>query len=241
MRELEAAGSAQCRKIYARHGAPVGNVFGVKFADINRIAKAIKRDHELARRLWRGGNYDARNLAVKVADPSAMDAAELQEWVADVDNYMHAGFVGQLGALSPAALEVLEGWTLSEAEFVRNAGYSLLGSLVKERPELLGDDGGAAFLVRIEAEIHSSPNWARYGMNWALIAVGTYKEGLTEAAVAAAERIGAVDVDHGETSCKTPAAGPYIRKAVAHIRDREARRAAKSARSAPPARRDGVQ
>ena len=145
-----------------------------------------------------------------------------------MDNYMHSGFVGSVAALSPAGLEVLDGWTRSGAEYVRNAGYSLLGTLVKERPDAMGDDGVAVYLKRIEEEIHASPNWARYGMNWALIAVGTYQQGLTEAAVAAAERIGTVDVDHGETSCQTPAAGPYIRKAVAHIQEREARRAAKA-------------
>jgi hypothetical protein len=30
--------------------------------------------------------------------------------------------------------------------------------------------------------------------------------------LAIAKKIGKVDVDHGETSCKTPDAGPYIRK-----------------------------
>jgi len=35
------------------------------------------------------------------------------------------------------------------------------------------------------------------------------------AELAAAKRIGKVEVDHGETSCKTPDASTYIRKAVA--------------------------
>ena len=35
-------------------------------------------------------------------------------------------------------------------------------------------------------------------------------------ATAAAKRIGKVDVDHGETGCKTPDAAPYIAKAAAH-------------------------
>jgi len=37
----------------------------------------------------------------------------------------------------------------------------------------------------------------------------------TEACNAAARRIGKVEVDHGDTSCKTPDAEPYILKASA--------------------------
>ena len=49
------------------------------------------------------------------------------------------------------------------------------------------------------------------------------------AALAAAKRIGTVEVDHGETGCQTPDAGPYIRKTVAHRKELEARRKAKKA------------
>src|SRR5262245_40803377 len=62
---LEKAGSAQTRKTYARHGAPEP-MFGVSFAVLGALRKRIGVDHELARALWESGNFDARNLAVKV-------------------------------------------------------------------------------------------------------------------------------------------------------------------------------
>jgi hypothetical protein len=48
----------------------------------------------------------------------------------------------------------------------------------------------------------------------ALIAIGIYRPALTKDAVATAKRIGKVAVDHGETSCKTPDAIPYIERAL---------------------------
>ena len=51
-------------------------------------------------------------------------------------------------------------------------------------------------------------------MNGALISIGMRNPGLEKKAVAAARRIGKVEVDHGETSCKTPDAVAYIRKGV---------------------------
>jgi hypothetical protein len=68
-------------------------------------------------------------------------------------------------------------------------------------------------LATIEKEIHRSPNWARRAMNGALISIGVAKPTLRKKAIDAAKRIGKVEVDHGETSCKTPEAVAYIDKA----------------------------
>ena len=51
-------------------------------------------------------------------------------------------------------------------------------------------------------------------MNGALIALGAYKASLRKDVIAAAKRIGKVEVDHGETACKTPDAVEYIAKVV---------------------------
>jgi hypothetical protein len=51
-------------------------------------------------------------------------------------------------------------------------------------------------------------------MNQTLIAVGLRNAALRRGVLAAAKRIGEVEVDHGETSCKTPDAAAYIAKAL---------------------------
>ena len=50
-------------------------------------------------------------------------------------------------------------------------------------------------------------------MNGELISIGAFKPALRKRAIEAAKRIGKVEVDHGETSCKTPDEAPYIEKA----------------------------
>ncbi len=82
MSALEKAGTAQARKIYARHGAKEP-MFGVSFADLKVLMKRIGVDHELALALWDTGNYDARNLAVKIADPLRMSAKDLDRWASE--------------------------------------------------------------------------------------------------------------------------------------------------------------
>ena len=53
-------------------------------------------------------------------------------------------------------------------------------------------------------------------MNNALIAIGIRNARLEKLAIAAARRIGKVEVDHGETSCKTNDAEAYIKKTKEH-------------------------
>ena len=67
-------------------------------------------------------------------------------------------------------------------------------------------------LKRSEKEIHSAPDRVRYNMNNFVITVGGYVAALTDEALAAAERIGSVEVDMGDTACKVPFAPDYIRK-----------------------------
>ena len=53
-------------------------------------------------------------------------------------------------------------------------------------------------------------------MNSALIAIGCRNDALRQAATAAAQRIGKLHIDYGDTACKTPDAASYIEKAWAH-------------------------
>lgn len=59
-------------------------------------------------------------------------------------------------------------------------------------------------------------NYTRHAVNDALMAIGIRNRALQRKALAAAKRIGKVEVDHGETGCKTPDAASYILKTVAH-------------------------
>jgi len=111
----------------------------------------------------------------------------------------------------------------------RQALSRLMLSNVAAVPGEMSLDDCRELLATIEATIHESKNRVKYSMNTAMIAMGSYVPGLEDEAVEVAERIGQVEVDHGLTSCKTPLAAPYIRKAAAHQRSKLAKAAKKKA------------
>jgi 3-methyladenine DNA glycosylase AlkD len=212
--QLRKMGTAQNRKVYARHGV-TGPMFGVSYANLGKLQKKIKVDHDLAEALWESGNHDARVLAAKIADPARIKVKQVDRWARESRNHVINWAVAELVAESDIAIKRMEAWTRSKDEWVGTAGWSLLSCLAAEGSRLK-DRYLAPFIATIEKKIHSVPNRTRYSMNNALISIGALSPGLEKRAVAAAKRIGKVEVDHGETSCKTPDAAAYILKTVAH-------------------------
>jgi hypothetical protein len=74
------------------------------------------------------------------------------------------------------------------------------------------------YLKTIEKEIHGRKNRVRDAMNGAMIAIGMRSAALEKKATVAAGKVGKVEVDHGETGCKTPDAITYIKKGRARSR-----------------------
>ena len=234
MAALEAAGSAQTRKTYARHGAPEP-MFGVSFATLKALRKRIRVDHELALALWETGNYDARNLAVKVADPARMSPDELDAWAQDPTARMSSSYVAMLAVEGPHAHKLVERWLAATDEGRRGAAWHLVGALATHDLDL-PDRWFAARLAELERDLHAAPNEVRRVMNGALISIGCRDAGQREAALATASRLGPVSIDHGDTSCKTFNAAEYIEKAWAHANAKGATSPAAMERAREPMR-----
>lgn len=219
--ELSRRGTEQNRRVYRRHGAREP-LFGVSFAEIGTLAKRIRRDHALAEALWASGNFDARNLAPMIADPGAMTRRDLDRWVKQLDNYVNTdSFARHLASESAHARALATKWRGARDEWTARAGWMLVAILAM-REGVLEDDEMSAILTEIEEGISMARNRVRDAMNSALIAIGMRGGAIERAAVGAAKRIGRVEVDHGETGCKTPDAAAYIAKARAHLAKRRA-------------------
>lgn len=231
LRELEALGSEQTRKTYRRHGV-FGEQYGVLFGDMDRLAKRIKTDHELAQALWDSGIHDARVLATRVADPANFDLELLHRWAAGLNNYVICDVFAGMAAKTPHAREAMQEWMRSDEEWIGRTGWLMLANQVMDEKSPLSEAELEQYLQTIEREIHGRKNRVRDAMNTALIAIGIRSPALNEKALAAAERIGKVEVDHGDTACKTPAAVLYIRKAWQHKLAKQEKQAKKAKQAA---------
>jgi hypothetical protein len=236
MAELERLGGELTRKTWMRHAAPAP-LFGVPYAALYKLRKRIGTDVGLARSLWITGNHDARVLATLVVDPVALSREELDAWLGDAHYRLLNDAVAGVAANSPHARPVAEVWRRDPGEWTSAAGWNVVARLAAG--DLVTDEWLADRLVEIERDLRAAPNMTRYCMNSALIAIGGYRPALTARAQAAAKRIGKVEVDHGDSSCKTPEAASYIRKMVERRAKKRpaARKKAAGARRRPARRR----
>lgn len=212
MRELKALGTEQNRKVYARHGVK-NEMFGVSYANLDRLQKKIRQDHALAIELWATGHHEAQLLALKIADPAQLTSRQLDRWAKCLGNYCVTDLFSSLASQTALSRRKMEEWTGAKREFVGQAGWNLLAHLAMKDQEL-HDEFFECHLERIEQEIHARPNRVRHAMNGALIAIGMRNPSLQKKAILAARRIGRVKVDHGDTNCQTPDAEGYILKAA---------------------------
>jgi 3-methyladenine DNA glycosylase AlkD len=209
---LEAKGKPTMAKAYRRHGAGSAT-WGVSSADLEALAKKIRTQHALALALFESGIHDARILATKVADPEQVTSRQLGLWLGKAENYLVVDAIAGLAAKTPGALGVARDFVKSSHAATAAAGWTVFClAAVHGR---LDESEAKRLIATIRRDIHRQPNRVRHVMNEALIAIGGTMTNLTELALAAANAIGRVEVDHGDTGCVTPAAGPYIEKMLA--------------------------
>ncbi len=211
--ELENYGDERTKNTLMKHGAQEP-FFGVKVADLKKILKKTKKNHELSLELFNTGNSDAMYLAGLMADEKQITREQLNDWVQKAYWYYLSEYaVAWVAAETAFGFELGLEWINSKEEGIASAGWSTLAYFSSvNKDEDLDIEKYKELLDTIENEIHQAPNRVRYTMNGFVISVGTHVEALTEKATEVAEKIGAVKVDMNGTACKVPLAKDYIQK-----------------------------
>ncbi|MDA1232158.1 MAG: DNA alkylation repair protein [Planctomycetota bacterium] len=217
MQELERLGTEQTRKTFARHGAPLDQMYGVKVADLKTVLKKIKGRQDLAMELYDTGNSDAMYLAGMVANGALMSKKQLELWAKNATWYMIGEYtVPAVTCESSFATELARKWIDSKQPSLRCTGWTTWSGIVAIQSDKQLDLNELELLLsRVVSEIHKSDNRVRSAMNGFVISLGGYVLPLQKKAIAAARKIGKVEVDMGDTACKVPSAVEYIEKMIA--------------------------
>lgn len=215
MTELESYGDERTKKTLMTHGAKEP-FYGVKVADLKKILKKTKKNHELSLELYGTGNSDAMYLAGLMADEKQISKADLNKWVKNAYwSYLSEYAVPWVAAETDFGFQLGLEWIESKEETIASAGWSTLSSYAAvNEDEKIDLEAYRALLDRAEKEIHQAQNRVKYTMNQFVISIGSYVKDLTDHAVAVGERIGKVTVDMNGTACKVPLATTYIQKVI---------------------------
>jgi 3-methyladenine DNA glycosylase AlkD len=162
-------------------------------AALTPIARRYRRDHRLARALWRSGYHEARLLAVLVDDPAAVTEAQMDAWAADFDSWdLCDQACAKLFVRTPFAEAAIRRWADDDREFVRRAAFALMAAHAvhaRDRPDAVF----IRHLQLIERAATDRRNFVRKAVNWALRQIGKRALALHPLALAVAERLALSD------------------------------------------------
>jgi len=213
--ELKKKGKEKTREIYARHGMDAARVYGVSVADLKTIAKTIRGQQTLAYELYDTKIMDAMYLAGMIADGSQMTPKQLDAWAEGAGGMQMISeyTVPWLAVENAAGRELALQWMKSKKEHVAASGWCTYAGLLATKPDSELDLKEIEELLKtVVKRIGEVNGRARYTMNLFVISVGGYIKPLSKQAKAAAQEIGEVSVDMGDTACKVPVATASIAK-----------------------------
>ena len=187
--KLKRLSSKSTRDGMVRYGLPSDNALGVPIGAIQKVAKDIGRDHELAEALWTTGIYEARLLASFVDEPEKVTVAQMDRWCRDFDNWGVVDTVCfKLFDQTPHAWKKVVQWAKRKDEFQKRAGFVLLACLCGH-DKTANNDRFLECLPLIEEAATDERNFVKKGLSWALRGIGRRNLELNEAATELAHRL----------------------------------------------------
>src|SRR5215471_19890799 len=85
--KLKKLSSKSTRDGMVRYGLPSDNAFGVSVGKMQKLAKELGPNHQLAEALWREGVYEARMMAALIDEPAQVTPEQMDRWCRDFDNW----------------------------------------------------------------------------------------------------------------------------------------------------------
>ena len=126
LNELKRYGDPNTKKTLIKHGAKEP-FFGVKVADLKKILKKTKKNHQLSLDLYNTGNSDAMYLAGLMADENLITEAQLEMWADKAYwSYLSEYTVPWVAAETKYGYDLGLKWIESSEERIASTGWSTL-------------------------------------------------------------------------------------------------------------------
>lgn len=177
----------------ARYGISTRNTLGVSIPFLRNLARAHRRQHDLALELWASDIHEARILATLVDDPKQVTPPQMEAWVKQVDSWdICDQLCNNLLRRTPYAWAKALAWAKRKPEFVRRAGFVLMATLAVH-DKAAGDAAFEDFFAAIRAGATDERNFVKKAVNWALRQIGKRNPALRKRALSVAGELTEMD------------------------------------------------
>jgi 3-methyladenine DNA glycosylase AlkD len=208
MAELAALEDPRARAVNERHG----DDHGVNLSKLRALAKRLKTQQDLARRLWETDDTAARLLAILICRPRAFERDELDAMVREARTpKVHDWLVNYVVKKSPHAEDLRVAWSADPDPVVASAGWALTTERVAKKPDGLDLEG---LLDVIEAQLRDAPDRLQWAMNHCLAQIGIEHAEHRARAIDIGERLEVLKDYPTPPNCTSPFAPTWITEMV---------------------------
>lgn len=182
--------SPKAENIYAQIASKT-----TKLGDLRKIAKDIKKDHELAMELWTTGEYLSRQLAILVMDASLLSqelinklAEDIQAHPADERNQLIDWLLANQFSKDKKTIALMQTWENSPSALQRRTFWYYQGRLrwVGQEPPPNSEE----LLTAIEQRIQTEKPEVQWAMNFTAAQIGIFQPDLRARCIDLGERVG---------------------------------------------------
>lgn len=182
--------SSKAKDIYAQI-----NKETTKLGDLRKIAKEIKKDHELALELWSSGEFMPRQLAILIMDKKRLTQAVIDELDKDIQghdleerNQLIDWLMANQLSKDKKTVELIESWENSPSVLQRRVFW-----YYQARLRWMGNTDHSNtedLLASIEAKLTDEQPEVQWAMNYTAGQIGKWQEAYRERCIAIGEETG---------------------------------------------------
>jgi 3-methyladenine DNA glycosylase AlkD len=208
MAELAALEDPRAREVNERHG----DDHGVNLGKLRELAKRLKTQQELARKLWETDDTAARLLALLICRPKAFERDELDTMLRRARTpKVHDWLVNYVVKKNPHSEELRLAWFADADPVVASAGWALTTERVAKKPAGLDLP---RLLDVIEAQMRHAPDRLQWAMNHCLAQIGIEHAEHRARAMDIGERLEVLKDYPTPPNCTSPFAPIWITEMV---------------------------
>ena len=177
-----------------------------KLGDLRKIAKEIKRDHELAMELWSSGNFFARQLAVLIMDKKQLSQEVIDQLDTDIQshnfderNQLTDWLMANQLTKDKNTLALIASWEHSNSPLQRRVFWyhqARLRWMGQEPPPNTED-----LLASIEARLANEQPEVQWAMNFTAGQIGVHEPKQRTRCIAIGEKTGLYKGDPVSRGC----------------------------------------
>ena len=188
---------------------------GTKLGDLRNIAKAIKKDHALAKELWATGEFMPRQLAILIMDKKAIDQDFFDQLENDIQNHAYDERLQLIDWLmanqlmkDKKTISLIESWENSPSAMKRRIFWYYQGRL-----RWMGNtppDNTKYLLAAIEKRMAKEEPEVQWAMNFTACWIGVFDQAYRNKCIKIGEELGLYKDEFVHKGC-TPS---YIPKFI---------------------------